>query len=179
MTEAANTQPELSPEAKARMKSLSEELRCLVCQNQTLADSHAELAVDLRREVEKMVAAGRSNDQIKTYLVERYGDFVLYNPPVQANTIALWFAPFVLLLIGAIVWAAVQRRSRMRAAGAGASPGASPGATAPGSTSPAANATAQTVVRSDTAGQEPADAPRTSPSDRERARKLLGLDEES
>ena len=92
MTQAANTETPLSPEAKARMKALSEELRCLVCQNQTLADSNAELAVDLRREVEKMVAAGRSDDEIKTYLVERYGDFVLYKPPMQANTIALWFA---------------------------------------------------------------------------------------
>ena len=174
MTQPANTESQLSPEAKARMKSLSEELRCLVCQNQTLADSNAELAVDLRREVEKMVAAGRSNDQIKTYLVERYGDFVLYKPPMQANTIALWFAPFVLLLIGAIVWAAVQRRSRMRAAG----PGAAAGASAPASASHAANATAQPVSPGDTAGGEPAHAPQASQADRERARRMLGLDEQ-
>lgn len=102
----------MSPEAEARMRTLSEELRCLVCQNQTLADSDADLAVDLRRQVEGMVAAGKSDDEIKDYLVERYGDFVLYRPRFQWNTAVLWAGPFLLLLIGATAWVVVQRRSR-------------------------------------------------------------------
>lgn len=102
----------LDPETDRRLRALSAELRCLVCQNQSLADSHAELAVDLRRQVEDMIARGDSDAQIKTFLVERYGDFVLYRPPVQRNTALLWFGPFALLLIGAVAWTAVQRRSR-------------------------------------------------------------------
>jgi cytochrome c-type biogenesis protein CcmH len=100
------------PESDRRLRALSDELRCLVCQNQTLADSNAELAVDLRRQVETMIARGDSDAQIKTYLVDRYGDFVLYRPPVQNNTALLWFGPFALLVIGAIAWVLVQRRSR-------------------------------------------------------------------
>ena len=88
------------PVAEKRLQGLSEELRCLVCQNQTLADSDADLAVDLRRQVESLVAEGRSDQQIKDYLVERYGDFVLYRPPVQRNTLALWIGPFALLGVG-------------------------------------------------------------------------------
>ena len=157
MSQSPGQDAPLDPAAQARLKALSEELRCLVCQNQTLADSNAELAVDLRREVHRMVADGRSDKQIKTYLVERYGDFVLYDPPVQANTIALWFAPFVLLLIGAIIWAAVQRRSRRRARVDGAPaqahrPGAAP--------------------------QDAAATPAPDGDDRERARRMLGLDRE-
>lgn len=102
----------LDPESDRRLRGLSAELRCLVCQNQTLADSNAELAVDLRRQVEAMIARGDSDAQIKTYLVDRYGDFVLYRPPVQGNTALLWFGPFALLAIGAIVWVLIQRRSR-------------------------------------------------------------------
>ena len=86
-----------------RFNRLTEELRCLVCQNQNLADSDAPLAHDLRREVHEMVLAGRTNEQIKQFLVTRYGDFVLYRPPMQKNTYLLWLAPLVLLLIGA--WA--------------------------------------------------------------------------
>jgi len=104
----------MSPEAARRLRTLEEELRCLVCQNQTLADSGADLALDLRRQVEKMVSEGRSDPEIKNYLVERYGDFVLYRPRIQGNTLALWLGPFVLLLVGAIAWVLVQRRS-MRA----------------------------------------------------------------
>lgn len=102
---------QLSPEADRRLRKLEEELRCLVCQNQSLADSGADLAVDLRRQVETMVAEGRSDGEIKDYLVERYGDFVLYRPPVQRNTLALWLGPFLLLALGLVVWIVVQRRS--------------------------------------------------------------------
>src|SRR5690606_7171661 len=86
--------------------------RCLVCQNQTLADSNAELAADLRRQVETMILAGRSDSEIKSFLVERYGDFVLYRPPMQQNTWLLWIGPFALLFIGALVWWRIQRRGR-------------------------------------------------------------------
>lgn len=86
-----------------RFDQLTRELRCLVCQNQTLSDSDAPLAHDLRREVHNMLQSGQSNDQIKLFLVERYGDFVLYRPPVQNNTYLLWLAPFILLLGGALV----------------------------------------------------------------------------
>jgi len=99
----------------ARLKKLSEELRCLVCQNQTLADSNAELAVDLRRQVETMISAGRSDREIRDYMVERYGDFVLYRPPMQGNTLALWLGPFAMLAGGGIIWWLVQRRSRLAA----------------------------------------------------------------
>jgi cytochrome c-type biogenesis protein CcmH len=107
---------DMSPAYAERFRKLSEELRCLVCQNQTLADSHAELAGDLRREVEAQMAQGKSDDEIKDYLVARYGDFVLYRPPVQSNTVFLWFGPFALLLVGAVAWVFVQRRSRARRA---------------------------------------------------------------
>ena len=83
-----------------RFDKLTQELRCLVCQNQNLADSDAPLAHDLRREVHEMLQTGQSNEQIKQFLVERYGDFVLYRPPVQTNTYPLWLAPLVLFLIG-------------------------------------------------------------------------------
>jgi cytochrome c-type biogenesis protein CcmH len=86
-----------------RFKQLTQELRCLVCQNQNLADSDAQLAHDLRAEVHEMLLAGNSNDEIKQFMVERYGDFVLYRPPVQKNTYLLWLAPLVLLLIGGLV----------------------------------------------------------------------------
>jgi len=86
-----------------RFDELTKELRCLVCQNQNLADSDAPLAHDLRREVHAMLQTGQSNEQIKQFMVERYGDFVLYRPPVQQNTYLLWLAPAVLLLIGAWV----------------------------------------------------------------------------
>ena len=93
-----------------RMKKLETELRCLVCQNQTLADSNAELASDLRREVRSLAEAGKSDDEIKEYLVARYGDFVLYNPPVKATTLLLWAGPFVLLGGGAVLWWMILRR---------------------------------------------------------------------
>jgi len=83
-----------------RFDKLTLELRCLVCQNQNLADSDAPLAHDLRREVHEMLIAGKSNDEIKDFLVTRYGDFVLYRPPVQKNTYLLWLAPLIMLLAG-------------------------------------------------------------------------------
>ena len=86
-----------------RFDQLTKELRCLVCQNQNLADSDAPLAHDLRREVHAMLQTGQSDKQIKQFMVERYGDFVLYRPPVQTNTYLLWVAPLILLLGGALV----------------------------------------------------------------------------
>ena len=83
-----------------RLKDLAEELRCLVCQNQTIADSNAPLALDLRNQIRTQIAQGRSDDQIRSYMVERYGDFVLYRPPLKASTVLLWTGPFVLLLLG-------------------------------------------------------------------------------
>ena len=100
----------------ARLKTLENELRCLVCQNQTLAESNAPLAEDLRKEVRELAVAGKSDDDIRAYLVARYGDFVLYKPPVKPTTYALWFGPFVLLVAGIVVWVSVlRRRARMRA----------------------------------------------------------------
>ena len=93
-------------------KDLIEELRCLVCQNQSLADSDAELAHDLRAEVYGMVQAGNSDEQIVEFLVARYGDFVLYNPPVKPSTYLLWFGPFVLLVIAALMLLRSVRRQQ-------------------------------------------------------------------
>ncbi|MEO6929550.1 MAG: cytochrome c-type biogenesis protein [Casimicrobiaceae bacterium] len=103
--------PPAAPLLDARLKKLELELRCLVCQNQTLADSDAPLAADLRREVRELAIAGKSDDAIRTYLTDRYGDFVLYNPPLQRNTWLLWFGPFVLLAGGALMWWRVGRKS--------------------------------------------------------------------
>jgi cytochrome c-type biogenesis protein CcmH len=89
-------------EQQDRFNQLTEELRCLVCQNQTLADSDAPLAHDLRSEAHEMLLAGNSNDEIKQFMVERYGDFVLYRPPVQKNTYLLWLGPLLFLLGGAL-----------------------------------------------------------------------------
>ena len=102
-----------NPEDEARFKHLSEELRCLVCQNQNLADSNAELAQDLRNKLYGMVRQGRSDEQIIDYMVQRYGDFVLYKPPVKATTYALWFGPLVLLAIGlAFLLRFIRQRAR-------------------------------------------------------------------
>lgn len=99
-------------EQQQRYQKLLEELRCLVCQNQTLADSHADLAQDLRNEVYKMVAAGQTNDSIIEFLVSRYGDFVLYRPPLKWTTILLWFGPFALLLYGLVSIYRFVRKSK-------------------------------------------------------------------
>jgi len=106
-----------SQEEEKRYNELTLELRCLVCQNQNLADSDAPLAQDLRQEIYDMMQAGQSNDQIKTFMVDRYGDFVLYRPPMQGNTLALWSIPGILLLIGAIaVFFTVRNRNKKLAA---------------------------------------------------------------
>ena len=93
-------------------KDLIEELRCLVCQNQSLADSDAELAHDLRAEVYDMIQDGKNDEEIVTFLVARYGDFVLYNPPVKPSTWLIWFGPFVLLLIAAFLLLRTVRRQK-------------------------------------------------------------------
>ena len=98
-----------NPATELRFKNLTEELRCLVCQNQSLADSQAGLAQDLRNEVYKKVIAGDSDKEIIAYMVSRYGDFVLYRPPVKNTTYLLWFGPFLMLLIAIIVIARVIR----------------------------------------------------------------------
>ena len=98
------------PAAEARLKQLAVELRCLVCQNQTLADSNAPLAEDLRREVREMIAKDMSDKEIIDFLVARYGDFVLYRPPLKAATTLLWVGPFVLLTVGATALVITLRR---------------------------------------------------------------------
>ena len=101
-----------NPAIEKRMVDLAQNLRCLVCQNESLASSHAELAEDLRQEVREMMEKGKSDKEIVAYLVARYGDFVLYNPPVQHNTLLLWFGPFAMLLIGAVILAFQVRKRR-------------------------------------------------------------------
>ncbi len=96
----------------ARLQALEKELRCLVCQNQSLADSGAGLAEDLRREVRTLARSGKTDAEIKAFLVARYGDFVLFKPPVKTTTWVLWFGPFALLAGGAIVWWMILRKRR-------------------------------------------------------------------
>lgn len=91
------------PALEERVNHLAAELRCLVCQNQSLADSHAELAIDLKNQVREQLRAGRNEQDVIRYMTERYGDFVLYRPPLKATTMLLWGGPLLLLLIGAIV----------------------------------------------------------------------------
>jgi cytochrome c-type biogenesis protein CcmH len=98
------------PVAEARLKHLAVELRCLVCQNQTLADSNAPLAEDLRREVREMIAKNMNDQEIIDFLVTRYGDFVLYRPPLKATTSVLWIGPFVLLGVGITALVVVLKR---------------------------------------------------------------------
>ncbi len=103
-----------NPQQQERFNNLTEELRCLVCQNQNLADSDAPLAHDLRSEIFDMMQAGKTDDEIKSFLIERYGDFVLYRPPVQGNTLVLWLAPvFLLLGGGAVVVFGIRKRKIM------------------------------------------------------------------
>ncbi len=100
---AKEAQPNEDPQIEQRMKALTEQLRCLVCQNETLADSRADLAEDLRREIREQMKAGKSDQEIIAFLTARYGDFVLYNPPVKRITYLLWFGPFILLIAGTAV----------------------------------------------------------------------------
>ena len=104
------------PALEARMLSITSELRCLVCQNQTIADSHAGLAIDLREQVRSMLKSGQSNAQILDYMTARYGDFILYRPPLKNSTFVLWIGPLVLLLTGfGVLIFVLRRRSRMPA----------------------------------------------------------------
>jgi cytochrome c-type biogenesis protein CcmH len=104
------------PVLEARVMKIAAELRCLVCQNQTIADSHADLAIDLRNQVREMLKKGQTQDQIIDYMTARYGDFVLYRPPVKSTTALLWFGPAVLLVGGlAVLITVLRRRSRLAA----------------------------------------------------------------
>ena len=98
------------PAVEKRMVSITENMRCLVCQNESLAASQADLAVDLRREIREMIKQGKSDKEIKDFMVSRYGDFVLYRPPVMASTYLLWFGPFLLLAIGLAALVVYLRR---------------------------------------------------------------------
>ena len=107
------------PVAHKRVVEVSEQLRCLVCQNQSIADSNAELAVDLRNQVIEQVKAGKSNEEIVNYMVDRYGDFVLYNPPFKLSTAILWLGPLGLFVVGlGAFYINLRRRKRMVAAAA-------------------------------------------------------------
>ena len=97
---------------EARYEHLAHELRCLVCQNQSLAESSADLAEDLKKEVRTLIAQGKTDAEIKTFLSTRYGDFILFKPPVQSNTLILWFAPFAALLGGAAIAFFVLKKRR-------------------------------------------------------------------
>ena len=101
-----------SPEHERLYHTLIDELRCLVCQNQTIAESNADLASDLRREVYRMVEEGQSSDEIAGFMVARYGDFVLYRPPLRGGTVLLWTGPFLLAAVGLTVLAVYLRRRR-------------------------------------------------------------------
>lgn len=114
----ANQVPPADP-ADARVATIGAELRCLVCQNQSIADSHADLAADLRREIREQIDAGKSDSEIRDYMVARYGDFVLYRPPMEMRTALLWGGPALLALFGiAVLWRNVRAR--------GAAPSAAP-----------------------------------------------------
>ncbi len=104
------------PALEARVMRISNELRCLVCQNETIAASHADLAVDLRNQVREMLRRGQTEQQIYDYMTARYGDFVLYRPPVKSTTLLLWYAPPVMLVLGLVgLWLMLRRRNRLGA----------------------------------------------------------------
>ena len=113
-TEAA--QLAADPVLEARVMKVAEELRCLVCQNETIAASHADLAVDLRKQIRTKLSQGQSEQQILDFMVERYGDFVLYRPALKASTVLLWVGPFALLLIAAYALTRAIRGRQRRAA---------------------------------------------------------------
>ena len=110
----AKVAPNMSadPALEARMMVIAEELRCLVCQNETIAASHADLAVDLKNQIRIKLAQGQSQQQILDFMVERYGEFVLYRPPLKTNTVPLWLGPFVLLGIAVLMLVLNVRRRR-------------------------------------------------------------------
>lgn len=103
-----------NPALQARFESIAKELRCLQCQNETIADSNADLARDLRRQVREMLIAGSSDDAIFKFMTDRYGEFVRFAPPLTAKTALIWGAPFFMLLLGGlIIYRVVRQRSRM------------------------------------------------------------------
>jgi cytochrome c-type biogenesis protein CcmH len=112
---AKEAQPSAAdPVVEERVMNLSKELRCLVCQNETLADSRADLAVDLRGQIREQMQAGKSDKEIVAYLTQRYGKFILYNPPIDPTTYLLWFGPFALLLAGlAVLFRYLKRRREL------------------------------------------------------------------
>jgi cytochrome c-type biogenesis protein CcmH len=110
------------PALQARYEGITRELRCLVCQNETIAASHADLAVDLRKQIRVKLVEGQSERQILDFMVARYGDFVLYRPPLKATTVLLWTGPFALLLVAGFVLAVNIRRRRRAAARSDLSP---------------------------------------------------------
>lgn len=104
----------VDPKLQARFERITGQLRCLVCQNESIADSNVELASDLRRQVRDMLLAGQSDDAIFTFMTDRYGEFVRFSPPLEAKTLVIWGAPFLMLLVGvAIIVRVARRRSRL------------------------------------------------------------------
>ncbi len=102
------------PALQARFENIAKDLRCLVCQNESIADSNVELASDLRRQVREMLVAGKSDQEIFDFMTDRYGEFVRFNPPLEPKTLLIWGAPFFVLLLGAgIIFRVVRQRSRM------------------------------------------------------------------
>ncbi len=105
-----------NPEQEARMMAIASELRCLVCQNQTVVDSHSGLAIDLRQEIREQLQRGQNEQQIRDYMTARYGNFIRYRPPVDRSTALLWFGPGLLAVGGlAVLWWTLRRRARMQA----------------------------------------------------------------
>lgn len=103
-----------NPALESRYERITAELRCVVCQNESIADSNADLAGDLRRQVREMLIAGNSDDAIFAFMTDRYGEFVRFRPPLEAKTLLIWGAPFIMLLLGGcIVFRVVRQRSRM------------------------------------------------------------------
>jgi cytochrome c-type biogenesis protein CcmH len=103
-----------NPALQARFEHITKELRCLVCQNESIADSNVELASDLRRQVREMLIAGQSDDTIFKFMTDRYGEFVRFGPPLSAKTLLIWGAPFIALLLGAgIIYRVARNRSRL------------------------------------------------------------------
>jgi cytochrome c-type biogenesis protein CcmH len=99
---------------QTRFERITQELRCLVCQNESIADSNADLAVDLRQQVREMLVAGKSNDAIFDFMTDRYGEFVRFNPPLEPKTLLIWGAPFIMLLLGGgIIYRVVRQRARL------------------------------------------------------------------
>jgi len=113
---AAEPPAQLDAAGTRRAAALADQLRCLVCQNQSIAESNAELAVDLRREISQQISAGRSDGEIVDFMVARYGDFVLYRPPVKSHTLLLWFGPALLTLAALVAFIRALRNRRRRPA---------------------------------------------------------------